>query len=126
MTDDNRDVPSQRTPVAPQATEPTGGTAVYTINQGFIVNTVSNLNKTEIRVTEDKVRIVLMEHFGSVENKKAWIAPAGILITIVATFSTADFKVAIGMDKAAWQAIFFLVGVISFLWLLYTCFPAIK
>jgi hypothetical protein len=49
------------------------------------------------------------------EKKRGWIAPFGIFIAIVVTLVTTTFK-DIGLDAATWQAIFIIVGIISFGW----------
>ncbi len=77
----------------------------------------SNLDQVLINITEDKVRLVLNEHIKNVERKKDWIAPLSLLIAIVTTFATSTFKDAV-FPASTWQAIFFIVGGISALWLL--------
>jgi hypothetical protein len=74
-----------------------------------------NVSQEVIITTEDKIRIALSEHLKRMEKKRGWIAPFGIFIAIVVTLVTTTFK-DIGLDAATWQAIFIIVGIISFGW----------
>ncbi|SPF47660.1 hypothetical protein SBDP1_680001 [Syntrophobacter sp. SbD1] len=51
-----------------------------------------NLGQKIITTTEDKVRLAVLTHLQRLERRHLWIAPAGILIPILAAFVTADFK----------------------------------
>ena len=85
----------------------------------------SNLDQEIIQVTEDKLRLVLKEHIAQIEEKKAWVAPLGILITVVTAFSTSAFKEA-GFKAATWEAIFVITGLLSLIWLIKTLYAAWK
>jgi hypothetical protein len=52
------------------------------------------------------------------EKKRGWIAPSGILITIVVALVTSTFRDKFGLDGATWRAIFILSGIISIGWLI--------
>jgi hypothetical protein len=52
--------------------------------------------------------------FGAhIREKKAWAAPASILLSIIVVFVTADFKEAFGVQAATWRAVFMIVGFLS-------------
>jgi hypothetical protein len=76
-----------------------------------------NLDQNAIITTEDKVRLVLLTHLAILEQKKSWIAPAGIFITILTSFVTTNFR-DFWLQASTWEAIFLLSGVASFIWLL--------
>lgn len=76
-----------------------------------------NLDQHAIITTEDKVRLVLLTHLSIIEQKKSWIAPVGIFITIQTSFVTTNFK-DFFLPASNWEALFLLSGVVSFLWLL--------
>jgi hypothetical protein len=75
-----------------------------------------NLDQNAIITTEDKVRLVLLTHLSILEQKKSWIAPAGVFITILTSFVTTNFKDFL-LPASTWEAIFLLSGVASFVWL---------
>jgi hypothetical protein len=75
-----------------------------------------NLSQDAIVITEDKVRLCLMEHLAKLEARKDWIAPAGILVTLIATFASTTFKNFI-LEAAVWEALFILLTVFDIGWL---------
>lgn len=98
----------------------------------FISNQLVNVSEVHLNVsqevvitTEDKIRICLTDHLKRMEKRLAWIAPLGVLITIVITLVTSTFK-AIVFDAATWRAIFIIAGVLSAIWLILTAKEAIK
>ncbi|MBI2089225.1 MAG: hypothetical protein HYT78_10845 [Deltaproteobacteria bacterium] len=71
-----------------------------------------NVKQALIVTTEDRVRIHLSGHLANVEKRKGWIAPLGILTTIVIALVTAEFKEnSILFSRATWEAIFVITGV---------------
>jgi hypothetical protein len=84
-----------------------------------------NLSQEVIMITEDKARLVLSEHLKKMDIRRDWVAPLGIFLAITITFSTSTFKDAI-LDSATWRALFILVGALSFLWLLWAVYRALK
>lgn len=75
-----------------------------------------NLGQDAIVITEDKVRLVLMTHLRTLEQKRGWIAPLGLLVAIVTAFATAKFQDAFGLKATTWEAIFVLSGIASLVW----------
>jgi hypothetical protein len=76
----------------------------------------SNLGQTIIITTEDKIEICLMKYLEDLENKRSWLTPFGLLLSIVLTFLTTDFKEWI-IPKETWQAIFIVAEIIFLGWL---------
>jgi hypothetical protein len=75
-----------------------------------------NLSQEAIVITEDKVRLCLIAHLRGLEAKRDWIAPTGVLLTIIGTFATTTFHDA-GLSAAAWQAIYIISGIMTLGWL---------
>lgn len=84
-----------------------------------------NLGQKIITTTEDKVRLAVLTHLQRLETRRLWIAPAGILITILAAFVTADFKDA-GLTAATWRAFFVFCGLAAFVWLVVAVVQALR
>jgi len=76
-----------------------------------------NVAQNIIVTTEDKLRLHLDGYLKKMERKNSWIAPLGILVAIILSFVTADFK-DIGLKAATWQAIFIIAAIIAFAWLI--------
>jgi hypothetical protein len=85
----------------------------------------TNLNQEIIKITEDKLKIVLNNHSLNIEQKKAWMTPLSILVTIVLTFVTAEFKKAY-FPAATWQAFFIMFAAITMIWLISAIILACK
>lgn len=79
-----------------------------------------NVTQELVVVTEDKIRICLSNYKDRIGSKRAWIAPLGILLTIIIAFPTTDFKEQFEIPASTWQAFFMFVGLASFIWLLTT------
>ena len=78
----------------------------------------SNLDQTVIQITEDRLHLYLIQHLKDVEENKSWIAPATLLAAILTTFATTNFKDFGGFLATFWEAVFFLVGAATTVWLI--------
>jgi hypothetical protein len=75
-----------------------------------------NLSQDAIVITEDKVRLCLIEHLGRIEAKRQWRAPAGVLLTLSITFATTDFN-DFFLKAVTWEALFIISTVLILVWL---------
>lgn len=98
------------------------------ITERLVQNTTvyANLDQDALIITEDRVRLCLLKHLNRLEARRHWIAPAGILVTIVATFMTSTFKDFLYLKGATWQAIFIVAGVLTFGWLVWASVRAFR
>lgn len=83
-----------------------------------------DLSQEIITITVDKLRLILFRHASTIEEKKSWIAPAGILMTIVVTLITTTFKDYF-FSQSTWQAIFIISLVLVILWFLRSLYRSI-
>ena len=77
-----------------------------------------NVSQNVIVTTEDKLRIHLSKNVQRIEKHGKWVAPLGILISLLLSLVTADFK-NYGLKSSTWEAIFIMGVGISTLWLIY-------
>lgn len=77
-----------------------------------------NISQDLIWVTEDKVRLCLYQHLEKIEGKNAWIAPGGILLTIILVFISSDFKNFSFISASTWEAFFGICALITLFFLL--------
>lgn len=77
----------------------------------------TNLAQDIVVTTEDKIRICLMNHLNKIEKKNSWIAPAGILVTIIIALLTTTFK-NFYLSADTWVAIFIIGAGLSCVWLI--------
>ncbi len=85
----------------------------------------TNLQQEVIQITEDKLRLVLFAHLSGLEQRKSWIAPLGLMITIMVVFSTSTFKDAY-FKASTWEAFFLMGGVLTFIWFILSSIKAFK
>ena len=78
----------------------------------------ANTDLTLIQITEDKLRLVLLEHISKLETKRRWQVPFGVLLTLIPIFLTSEFKDFADINKSTWQAFFMFASVSSAAWLL--------
>ncbi|WP_027159479.1 hypothetical protein [Methylobacter luteus] len=95
-------------------TEPQGKLIPETVEVTYVH---SNLSQEVIKITTDKLKLILKDHLHLMERKKEWIAPLGIVITLVVVLTTTTFQEAY-FSADTWKAIFVIILVLSSLWLL--------
>ena len=80
----------------------------------FYDNTQSNI----IRITDDKLKVILLENRESIEKKSNFLTPLILLITFGLTFCTSDFNDFINISKDVWQAFYLFCFLGSLVWLI--------
>ncbi|EGR3135974.1 hypothetical protein DLH77_24400 [Vibrio parahaemolyticus] len=78
----------------------------------------SNTQQQVIQITEDRLENILIKHSKNLNLKDSWIGPLSIFLTIIIAQSTASFTDTFGIQGSVWEAIFYVLGGISFLWFL--------
>jgi len=84
-----------------------------------------DLSQEVITITVDKLSLILFQHAATIEDKKSWIAPTGILLTIILTLLTTTFKDFI-WSQSTWNAIFIISLVLVFIWLVKTLVDIVR
>lgn len=84
-----------------------------------------NLSQEVVKITVDKLRLIHTQYLKDLEEKKGWITPAGILLTLILTFSTTNFKKAV-FEAATWEAFFLMAACLTLAWLVVSIQKAIK
>lgn len=90
------------------------------INQKMVRRVDTNVGQDIIIVTADKVRLCLQETLQRLQDRRAWIAPAGILATLAVGFPATTFQDGLGIPKDSWKALFAAAAVATIVWLI-TC-----
>jgi hypothetical protein len=78
----------------------------------------TNITQQIIVTTADKARLCLMQSLDRMERRRAWVAPAGILATLIVVFPTTTFRDFLGLSKEYWRAVFSLVTLGTVVWLI--------
>lgn len=100
-------------------------TAGDLVNRKFVKQLRHNIASELILITEDKVKLVLIEKFNEVTDLKAWGAPLGILVTLITALVTMEPQQSLGLDKAVWHAVFILATLASAVWFGVTAVKAV-
>lgn len=85
-----------------------------------------NINQEVIITTVDKLKIILMEFRKSLSLQGRWSTPVGILLTLIATLGTANFKDSLGLSSEKWEAIFIISSIFCGIWLIFTIVKAMQ
>lgn len=86
----------------------------------FVTRRIANIKSDLIEITHDKLENILLKHLSSVSVKGSWITPSGILLSVLLTLCTAEFKEFWGVSKESWQAVFIVLAIVSGGWLIYS------
>lgn len=91
---------------------------------GLVVveNTISNTGVNLITITEDKLRIVLMEHEAKMKRSHDWFAALGFFATVAVALLTSDFHEVFGLNPIVLKTIFWMLFFVSLAYLGYTLF----
>jgi hypothetical protein len=72
-----------------------------------------NVKQELVVTTVDKLTLCLIEHEKTLQSRKEWMAPAGLLVSLVTTLVAADFHAALGIPTDSWRAIYIMGTVVS-------------
>lgn len=87
----------------------------------------TNIAQEFIITTSDKIRLSLIENREPLKVKISWVAPTGILVALILTLVTTEFKKTVfGMKPEVWEALFMLSSFLCLLWLIYTLWHSWK
>ncbi|WP_162925873.1 hypothetical protein [Isoalcanivorax indicus] len=75
-----------------------------------------NVSQTLIITTEDRMNLWLREVIGRIKKQSEWVAPLGLVVAITLTLTTTSFNNFM-LPAATWHAMFVIVDVVAFLWL---------
>lgn len=84
----------------------------------------NNVSQGIIHITEDKLKVILLEQKEKNKLFYSWTTPLGIFVSCLLTTITADFKNTLGLSSNTWKAIFVILTVITLVWLLWAAFNA--
>jgi transcriptional regulator with XRE-family HTH domain len=85
-----------------------------------------NLARDFIVFDEPSLRLHHMTRLKNMGEKRAWIAPLGILLTTFLTLTSATFGDFLSVDASTWKALFMLTAFGSFCWLIVAIVKALK
>lgn len=90
--------------------------------QQVSINTESKL----IVISEDKLKLALIDYQENRLSRGVWVAPFGIMLTILVAVITTDFRPTFGIEAAVLKAGFYFALVASAGWFLFSLFQMRK
>jgi len=84
-----------------------------------------NVAQNTLIVTEDRLRLCLIEHRDRLADRQGWLGPLGLCIAVGTTLSTTNFQNRL-LDAATWHAIFIIGFFGSLFWSILSIIRAAK
>ena len=86
----------------------------FDLNSGCVNYT--NITQGFIHITEDKLKVILLEHNNKNSQFYSWTTPFGIFVSCLLTTITANFELTWGISSNTWEAIFILCTIGTGMW----------
>jgi hypothetical protein len=99
-------------------TQPGGHVAPETVE---VTSVHDNVAQEVVRITVDRLKLVLSQHLEDLEARRQWIAPLGIVLTLLITFATTTFKEFV-FPAATWEAFFMMATLLCSVWFVRTAY----
>lgn len=93
------------------------------LNDNLIV--YQNITQDVVFITKDKLELVLIKAEKCLSQKKAWIAPLGLVVSCLLSILSADFK-NFFFPSSVWYSIFIMTTFICFFWFCYTIYVTFR
>ena len=84
-----------------------------------------NINTNIVCINEDKLELILNEFCKNVEKKREFVTPLSLIITIIATLTTATFSDRI-LEAEVWEALFWMFLIVCVICLIKSIYHAAK
>lgn len=92
----------------------------------FVSRIVENVGSTQITITEDKLRNILLKHVPRLRKSREWIGALLTTGSLAATIYACTFTDKLGLSAAQWEAIFVVLMVIGLIVFCYNVFNAVN
>jgi len=77
-----------------------------------------NLDQDIVIITTTRLKLFLLQHKSLLASNTSWIAPAGILLSLLVALISTDFKRAFGLSPDTWKALFLFFSAFALIWLI--------
>lgn len=83
-----------------------------------VTNISTNTHQDVIHITEDKLRLIVGDYEKSWRSRRDWVGPFGILVSVIISIITSDFKGVFGFTGDSIRSLFIMSAIGSGVWLL--------
>ncbi len=81
-------------------------------NQKYVANEYENIQSNLIRISEDKVRLILVDYTEKLKRNVDWLGYAGILVTLLVTFCTCTYTEFASISGETWRGMFIMLSIV--------------
>ena len=96
------------------------------LNDDINITVHKNLAQEIIIINIDKLKLILKDHQDALRQKRDWINPLALFISLLITNLTSSFHDTWNISADTWQAIFIILCIGALCWLIYAVYNAIK
>jgi hypothetical protein len=86
----------------------------------------NNVSQGIINITEDKLKVILLDNENKNKKFYSWTTPLGVFISCLIATITSNFNKTWGLSPDTWMAIFVIVTVGSGIWFILSIYRALK
>ncbi len=86
-------------------------------NNPMVDNFYDNTQSNVIRITDDKLKVILLENKESLKRNNDFVAPLTLLISLILTFCTTNFRDFLTIGAPVWKALYLFLTIGSVIWL---------
>ena len=103
-----------------------GGISIQLDDELFASTIHKNVGQDIIVITEDKLKLRLIEQQNVWTQRRDWITPGSLFLAMLGTLWTNNFKTFLGIPAEVWMALYIVLAVGSGTWLVIALFRAYK
>ena len=103
-----------------------GGISIQLDNELFGAAVHKNVAQDIIVITEDKLKLRLIEQQNVWAQQRDWITPGSLFLAMLGTLWTNNFKAFLGIPANVWMALYIVLAVGSGVWLVIALLRAYK
>lgn len=82
-----------------------------------VTDIYNNVDQVVIRITEDRLRLILGDYESRIRERRSWLAPLGVLATILATLTTGTANGFL-LPEEWWLPVYLTAGLSALVWLI--------
>ncbi len=90
----------------------------------FVSSIVENVGSTQITITEDKLRNILLKHVSRLRKSRGWIGAFFTMASLLATMYACSFKDFLGLNADIWKGIFLVLTAMAIIAFICFCVNA--
>ena len=82
-----------------------------------VTNIHNNVDQVVIRITEDKLRLILGDYEAGMKERRSWVAPLGVFTTVLVTLTTGTAN-GVLLPSSWWLPVYGTAALSAAVWLI--------